>query len=86
MMTAPATATARIELAGPEPLSELLAWHLCTDTMPDAELTVLMWHTDDIGPDWSTGWWDGADWRYAETGGEVCGTVTHWAEPCGPQP
>lgn len=76
----------RIELLGPEPTTELLTWLLCADTLPDAHITVLMWliDTDDRADDWFSGWWDGATWHDASHGGEVYGTVTHWAEPSGP--
>lgn len=68
------------------PTTELLTWHLCADTLPDADITVLMWliDPDDSADNWFSGWWDGATWHDASHGGEVYGTVTHWAEPSGP--
>jgi hypothetical protein len=62
-----------------------LHWHRASDTLPDADMTVLMWVVDDDGADWFSGWWSGEAWHDAAHGGIVMGAVTHWAEPEGPQ-
>lgn len=67
-------------------VAELLEWHVvAAGDMPDSDITVLLWWTDHAGiTDWERGWWDGEDWRLAESGGVCAGTVTHWAQPEGP--
>ena len=54
-------------------------------SMPDADISVLMWVVDGNESDWSGGWWDGEAWRDNASGGVVAGQVTHWAQPEGPQ-
>lgn len=67
-------------------MAELLQWHrVAAGDMPDADLTVLLWLCDGTVQEWAAGWWDGQDWRLCESGGVAAGTVTHWAEPEGPQ-
>ncbi len=67
------------------PMAELLQWHRATPaSMPDADITVLLWIvTGNVG-EWEAGWWDGEAWRLCESGGVVAGEVTHWAQPEGP--
>jgi hypothetical protein len=61
-----------------------LTWHEA-GIRPDADTTVLLWiRYDDGTSDWAAGWWSGAEWLDAATGGSVGGCVTHWAEPDGP--
>lgn len=63
---------------------ETLHWHSAS-CVPDADTTVLLWvQYADGETDWSSGWWDGGDWRLCESGGVCCGTVLHWADPAGP--
>lgn len=58
--------------------TENITWHeLPHDGMPDAELTVLL-STEHQGVD--TGWFDGTDWRWCESGGIVAERVQAWAE------
>lgn len=73
-----------IELAGPEPMTEVLTWHQVADAMPDSDITVLMWIVyEDGDTDWCAGWWDSEVWR--DSGGApVFGEVTAWCEPQGP--
>jgi hypothetical protein len=62
-----------------------LQWHPTADTLPDADITVLMWvHYGDGTADWAAGWLDGDGWHCAASGGLVAGEVTHWAQPEGP--
>ena len=65
--------------------TELLKWHTPASDMPDAEITVLLWVQDGQVAGWASGWWDGEDWRLAESGGVCAGTVVAWAEPEGPK-
>lgn len=76
----------RVILAGPEPLVESLTWHDATAGKPDADGNVLLWLGASEGCDagWSEGWWDGDDWRLAESGGIADAEVLCWAEPVGP--
>ena len=81
-------ATGGLDLAALDSSStaELLEWHpTAGGQRPDADITVLLWTRDHAGiTDWERGWWDGEDWRLAESGGVCAGTVTHWAQPEGP--
>ena len=62
-----------------------LAWTKTADTMPDSDMTVLMWvRYGDGAEDWVAGWRDEEEWRDAATGGVVDGDVTHWCDPQGP--
>jgi len=67
---------------------ETLHWHSAA-SVPDADTTVLLWvQYADGETDWSSGWWDGADWRLCRSGArvdDVMGRVLHWSEPAGPQ-
>ena len=66
-------------------MNQTLSWTATASTMPDSDLTVLMWvRCADGAEDWASGWWDGEAWRDAASGGVVAGEVTHWAEPEGP--
>lgn len=81
--------TAVIIMADPAPIvstAELLEWHDATTCKPDADTTVLMWFVDSDGHgQWESGWWSGdGRWCFCESGGDVGATVTHWAEPEGP--
>jgi len=70
--------------------AELIEWHPASGSKPDADATVLLWLTPNpeagmhAPAGWEAGFWDGADWRLAESGGVADGTVTHWAQPDGP--
>lgn len=70
--------------------AELIEWHPASGSKPDADATVLLWMAPDaqdgisIPAGWEAGFWDGDDWRLAESGGLVDGTVTHWAQAGGP--
>lgn len=65
-------------------VAELLEWHSVAAGLPDADTTVMMWVADGTEHDWAAGWWDGECWRGCDHGGPVAGTVTHWADPEGP--
>lgn len=70
-------------------MNELLQWNAAATSLPDADITVLMWvqYPDDgisREHDWASGWWDGEVWRDAGSAMIVIGKVTHWAEPNGP--
>lgn len=67
-------------------LTETLTWHPVAEP-PDADITVLLWLAEEgLDPaDWCAGWWDGEDWRDCASGGVIERTVTHWAQPEGPQ-
>lgn len=58
---------------------------VAAQTMPDADMTVLLWVRDGRVSDWAAGWWDGEAWRDCASGGVVAGELTHWAEPEGPE-
>lgn len=78
----------RMILAGPDPLVEELTWRPA-DEPPDAEAAVLLWIVSDLGAsDWAEfgrGYWTGEAWRMDDDSEIVHGaTVTHWAEPAGP--
>ena len=73
-------------MAATTAIAELLEWHATDAGLPDADITVLMWVHYNADADWSSGWWDGQEWRDAASGGVVAGVVTHWAEPEGPAP
>ncbi len=67
--------------------AEIIEWHPASGSKPDADATVLVWimaPAASTPPGWAAGFWDGEDWRLAESGGLVDGTVTHWAMPEGP--
>ncbi len=66
-------------------VSELLEWHSVATGLPDCDTTVLLWIVNGNESDWAGGWHDGQDWRGCDHGGVLAGTVTHWAEPEGPQ-
>ena len=58
--------------------TETITWHeLPQDGMPDAEITVLI-STKVNGVD--TGFYDGALWRWCESGGIVAESVQAWAD------
>jgi hypothetical protein len=57
--------------------TEAIVWHRQPGRIPAADLTVLL-STEHQGVD--TGWFDGADWRWAESGGLVGEPVQAWAE------
>lgn len=65
-------------------MAELLQWRASDVSLPDADITVLMWVVTGNESDWCGGWWDGQDWHGCDHGGVVAGAVTHWAEPEGP--
>lgn len=59
-----------------------VTWVACRESMPDDEMTVLIWLADDQEV-W-TGFRDGGQWRYV-SGDPVGVAVSHWAEfPAGP--
>jgi hypothetical protein len=64
-------------------LCELLQWIDATQSLPDSDITVLCWITQDS--EFFCGYWDAEaeGWIACENGGMVPG-VTHWAEPRGP--
>lgn len=56
--------------------TENITWHeLPQDGMPDAEDAVLLETFTTV----AEGWWDGMDWRWAESGGVVEQSVRAWA-------
>ncbi len=58
--------------------AETITWHeLPLDAMPDACLTVLI-STESAGVD--SGFFDGRDWRWCESGGVVGEPVQGWAD------
>ena len=62
-----------------------LHWVDATATKPDADTPVVIWTKDEYGRwGWEAAWWDGEQWRLAESGGLCAEEVTHWAEPAGP--
>jgi hypothetical protein len=66
-------------------MTESLQWHPVSERMPDLGATVLIWfvYRDGDGS-WAEGWWGGHRWFDRE--GEIRHeTVTHWAQPKGPQ-
>jgi hypothetical protein len=67
--------------APPAVRTEALVWTPTALALPDADITVLCWL--EPGAEWFSGWWDGAQWLDAASGG-VMEHVTHWAEPAGP--
>lgn len=68
-------------------VAEVLSWMPdAPASMPDAEITVLLWVRDRMGgEDWCAGWWDGQDWRDCSSGGVVDGQVLRWADVRGPE-
>lgn len=70
--------------------TELLQWNDAATTKPDADITVLVLTVEKPGDpgEWWSAWWDDERecWIDAANAYKVCGTVTHWAEPQGPQP
>lgn len=57
--------------------SEVIQWHeLPQDGMPDADTTVLL-STEEQAV--ASGWFDGTDWRWCESGGPVGEPVQAWA-------
>ena len=68
--------------APPATRIEPLAWRPTALALPDADITVLCW--TEPAAEWHAGWYDGEQWLDAATGGPMAGTVTHWAEPEGP--
>lgn len=66
-------------------VAELLEWHDVRTSMPDSEITVLVWTRDERGDaDWCSAWWSGEQWIDCASGGIVELDVTHWAQPDGP--
>lgn len=65
--------------------AELLEWHcVAGGSMPDAEVTVLLWlRYADGSTDWCSGFFDGEAWCDC-TAMPVSCEVTHWAQPEGP--
>jgi hypothetical protein len=58
--------------------TETITWHeLPQDGMPDADTTVLVSTTEQAV---DTGYFDGDDWRWCESGGLVAEPVQAWAE------
>lgn len=56
--------------------TETITWHeLPQDGMPDAEAALLL----DVGAAVGEGWWDGENWRWAGSGGQVDAEVIAWA-------
>jgi hypothetical protein len=51
-----------------------LEWVPVASAHPDALETVLLW----ADGEWYAGYWDGAEWIAADTGGTLYG-VSHWA-------
>lgn len=57
---------------------ETITWYeLPQDGMPDAETSVLVNNSEG---DVDTGFFDGAMWRWCESGGYVAGVVLAWAD------
>lgn len=72
-------------IATQHPLCELLQWIDASKRLPDSDITVLCWSTED--GEFFCGYWDAdsESWIACESGGSVL-CVTHWAEPRGPVP
>lgn len=67
-------------------MTESLQWHPVSERMPDADETVIFWFVDWKGHgDWSAGYCFDGEWRDLFDRDAVRGTVTHWAQPKGPQ-
>ena len=68
-------------------MTESLQWHPVSERMPDADETVLVWYVDQDGAgDWCTAWHCGDCGWIDGTGLPMTRvTVTHWAQPKGPQ-
>ncbi len=65
-----------------DPGQEVITWHAVAESLPDADITVLVRTRGSEEPVW-LGYLDGEQWRDVE-GLEI--EVTHWAElPLGPQ-
>lgn len=70
--------------------AELIEWHPASGSKPDADAIVLLWIVPNPAQGmhapagWEAGFWDGENWRLAESGGLADGAVTHWAAPEGP--
>lgn len=67
-------------------MTESLQWHPVSERMPDAYETVIVWYLDHYG----LGYWCAAffdkKWRFYCSGETMSPlTVTHWAQPKGPQ-
>lgn len=71
-------------------ITTTLAWQRIDpadpSTLPDSDITVLMWVEDEDGEgDWYAGWYDQAEGCWMDsTAMPVLDTVTHWAHPCAP--
>jgi hypothetical protein len=69
-------------------MTESLQWHPVAERMPDAapEQDLLMWCVDGAGNEtWHAGYFDGRAW-FDLNGYPIRNlTVTHWAQPKGPQ-
>ena len=68
-------------MSGPK-YFELLQWRDAADSRPDADITVIVWSSQDA---LLTAHWNDEDavWIDCATGG-VIPDVTHWADPKGP--
>lgn len=67
-------------------MTESLQWHPVSERMPDLKEPVLLWYRHDSGTDWTAGWHDGERWRCCVDSYPMdYVTVTHWAQPKGPQ-
>lgn len=67
-------------------MTESLTWHPVAERMPDANEYVLIWYVGVGNPgDWCAGWFDGEQWRDSDAYPMHPLTVTHWAQPKGPQ-
>lgn len=61
---------------------ERITWHRAADTLPDSDMTVLIYAPESDPPVW-LGYHDGTQWYTADA---WVTTVTHWADmPVGPE-
>ena len=64
-------------------ITEQIVWHLVSDAMPDAEITVLAEVRDpeDSGTECWPAWWSGEHWIDASSGWHIDGErVVAWAD------
>lgn len=66
-------------------MTESLQWHPVSERMPNADETVIAWFEHKGSSDWAAGYYDGEEWRLFEVDPRIRVTVTHWAQPKGPQ-
>lgn len=78
-------------MKNPPQVPVVVQWTACRVRMPDADRTVLMYHPELGNDPIGAGWWDGEEWRAAESAfplGSDC--VTWWADypepPSEPEP